>query len=253
VAPSPVATRSARPVLRLGRDTEDDGYRAVDRATRGAEAPEEIVVPPGEIDWLLALGPGAAATEAEGLPAAVVVGDDVVLPVARIPAGADPRHRRHLGSRRAGALRAPAARAEEPVDGAVPPVVAALRIPDLTSQLRVVGHRRASLVRRARHREQRERRPADERQPQASQDVPARRPPRQLPRGLLDQPIDPAAVRGASVDHDPATPMSCSPRRRKSWIDATPRSRASKRLSRCSRVLTRPFARTTPAPSRRTA
>src|SRR5262249_56788674 len=105
--------------------------------------PEGIVAPRGEVDRLLAFGSGASTTKAEGLPAAVVVRDDVVLPVARMPAGPDPRDRRHLGARRARTLRAAAARAEEPIDGAVPPVVAALRIPRLAAQLRVVRHRRA--------------------------------------------------------------------------------------------------------------
>ena len=62
------------------------------------------------------------------LTAAVVVGDDVVLPVAGVVAGAHPGDRRGFGARRTGVRRAAAAAAQEPVDRAVAPVVAALRV-----------------------------------------------------------------------------------------------------------------------------
>src|SRR3989442_4799458 len=132
------STRSAaaahRARLRPGRHTEDDGHRAVHRPALGAETPQQVVVLHGEVEGPLALGARAPAAHAERLPAAVVVGDDVVLPVAGIATGADPGEGRHLGARRAGVLRATAARAEEAVDGTVPPVAAALRVPDLALQ-----------------------------------------------------------------------------------------------------------------------
>src|SRR2546427_12589689 len=88
------STRSAaaahRARLRPGRHTEDDGHRAVHRPALGAEAPQQVVVLHGEVDGPLPLGARAAAAHAERLPAAVVVRDDVVLPVAGVAAGADP-------------------------------------------------------------------------------------------------------------------------------------------------------------------
>src|SRR5262245_42532325 len=102
----------------------------MDGAALRAEAPEEVVVLGRVVDGPLALGARAAAAHAERRATAVVVRDHVVLAIAGIAARADPRDGRHLGPGRTRALRAAAARAEEPVDRAVPPVLAALRIPD---------------------------------------------------------------------------------------------------------------------------
>src|SRR5437870_9148581 len=122
---------------RLGRDPEHHRHRAVHRPALGAEAPQEVVVLRREVDGLLAFRPGASTPQAERLPAAVVVRDDVVLPVAGVPAGADPRDGRHLRPGRAGALRAAAARAEKAGERAVPPGVAALRVAHLALEARV--------------------------------------------------------------------------------------------------------------------
>src|SRR5262249_58768362 len=113
--------------------------RAVDGPALGSEAPQQVVVPRGVVHRPLALGALALAAQAERLAAAVVVRDDVVPAVARMPAGADPGHRRHLRSRRAGVLRAAAAGAQEAVDGAVAPVGAARRITDGGFETAVIG------------------------------------------------------------------------------------------------------------------
>src|ERR1700683_1303412 len=65
----------------------------------------------------------AEAPAASALAAAIVVRNDVVLTVAWVVAGADPRHRRHVRAGRAHRLRSSAARAHEAIQGAVPPVI----------------------------------------------------------------------------------------------------------------------------------
>src|SRR5439155_5241879 len=240
---------AARPWLRPGRDTEDDGHRAVDRPALGAEAPQEVVVLHGEVERPLPLGARAPAAHAERLPAAVVVRDDVVLPVAGVAAGADPGEGRHLRPRRAGVLRAAAAGAEEAVDRAVPPVVAALRVAQLAVQRRVVGHRRVLVGRRARHRQQRQHRRPGKRRAEAREKAPTGGPARERARRPFAQAVEPASF----VGHRCSAPLCSSAPRRKSWIDATPRSWASNRLSRCSRVFTSPRERTTPDVSSSTA
>src|SRR5439155_9075716 len=134
---------------------------------------EEVVVLHREVERPLALGARAPAAHAERLPAAVVVGDDVVLPVAGIATGTDPGEGRHLGARRAGVLRATAARAEEAVDGTVPPVAAALRVPDLALQRRIVGYRGALVAGRARDGEERQPGRPDQHRPEPRQEAPA--------------------------------------------------------------------------------
>src|SRR5262249_58125665 len=86
---------------------------------------------------------------------------------------------------------------------------------------------------------------SDERRTDAGEKGAPRRVPREVPRDALDEPVEPGLppLPASGVDHDPAPPA------RYSWTEATPRSCASKRLSRCSRVLTSPFPRTIPSPS----
>src|SRR5262249_61462354 len=105
---------------------------------------------------LRAGGGGARAAHAGPLPAAVVVGDDVALPGAGVAAGADPGDRRHLGPRRALALRPATARTEEAVDRAVTPVGALSGIADVRCQPRVARGRQTRVAfRRTRDRQER--------------------------------------------------------------------------------------------------
>src|SRR5438552_13289123 len=97
--------RAATPApLRFLRYAEDHRDRAVDRPALGAETPEQVVVLGDDVERLLALGPRAATAHAERRAAAVVVGDEVVLAVGRVPACADPGDGRHLRTRRTGVL-----------------------------------------------------------------------------------------------------------------------------------------------------
>src|SRR6185436_5880909 len=97
---------------------------------RTARAPVVVVRLEWNVQRRIALVAIAQTTAAGALAAAVIVGDGVVLTVGRVVARADPGDQRHLRSRRAGALRAAAAIAEETVDRAVAPVIAAARIID---------------------------------------------------------------------------------------------------------------------------
>src|SRR5262249_35158492 len=134
---------------------------------------------------------------------------------------------------------------EEAVDRAVAPVRAALRIALGRRRVGLAG--RAALARGARtgDREQRQRARADEERAQAGEEAAARAAPREPPRELRDEPIRPP--------HASPRPVARACRARYSCIDATPCARASQRLSRCSRELTRPRARTTPSASSSTA
>src|SRR6202035_447681 len=108
------------------RDSQDDGHRAVIVRVGVGHAPVEVVVARRPVRGLLALVAVALAVAAAGLPATVVVGNDVVAAVAGVVAGADPGDGRGRGARRTGAGGATAARAQKTIDGAVLPVLTAL-------------------------------------------------------------------------------------------------------------------------------
>ena len=111
------------------RHTQDNSRGAViNGAVLHAKAPVDVVVGKGAVGRRVVHVVIAEATAAGGLAAAVVVGNDVVQVVGRVPAGADPGHRVHAGARGAGIVGAAAATAEEAVDGAIAPVVAGCRI-----------------------------------------------------------------------------------------------------------------------------
>src|SRR6185436_3260917 len=128
------------------------------------------------------------AAHAERRATAVVVRDHVVLAVAGIAAGADPRDRRHLRPRRTRVLRAAAAGAEEAVDRAMTPVVAILGIPEIAGELRIVrhGNPRRLLGHRTRHRQERQGRAADQGGAEPREEAPPRRPPRETAGTSLD-------------------------------------------------------------------
>src|SRR5207302_54355 len=111
--------------------------RYADDARRGAvignphltaRAPVVVIRFEGHVERLVVFVAIAQAAAALALTTAVVVGDDVVMPVGRIVTGPDPGDGRGLGARRAAVCRATAAGAQESVDGAVPPVLTGLRV-----------------------------------------------------------------------------------------------------------------------------
>src|SRR6202023_1006741 len=108
------------------RDSQDDGHRAVIVRVGVGHAPVEVVVARRPVRRLLALVTVALAVAAAGLPATVVVGEDVIAAVTGVVAGADPGDGRGGSARRTGTGGAAAARAQEAVDGAVLPVLTAL-------------------------------------------------------------------------------------------------------------------------------
>src|SRR6185436_2298756 len=97
--------------LSLDCDAEHQRGRAVVHLRLQPEAPVDVVVPIPVVHRPLALVSVAEAPAADVLSAAVVVRDDVVLPVLRIATGADPRDQTHLragGARRLAAAAAAA-------------------------------------------------------------------------------------------------------------------------------------------------
>src|SRR5205823_9667491 len=136
------------------RDPQDDGHRAVIVRVGVGHAPVEVVVARRPVHRLLALVTVALAVAAAGFPATVVVGDDVVAAVAGVVARADPGDGRGGGARWTGAGGAAAAGAQEAVDGAVLPVVAALGTVGLGGSL--ARPRTAAAI----HRQQRQQRGA---------------------------------------------------------------------------------------------
>src|SRR6516162_7122634 len=93
-----------------------------------ARTPVVVVRFEGHVERLVALVAIAQTAAALTLAAAIIVGHDVVMPVGRVVTGSYPGDGRGLGARRAAVGRAPAAGAQEAVDGAVSPVLAGLRV-----------------------------------------------------------------------------------------------------------------------------
>ena len=130
----PAASSQQQDILRRANDP---GRRAVIRDVGGAAAGAPVVVVglSGLEHGRVALVAVAEAAATGRLATAVVIGDHVILAVAGIVAGAYPGYRGHLGSGRAGRLRPAATAAQEPVDRAVPPVLAGRRIARIGGRL----------------------------------------------------------------------------------------------------------------------
>ena len=143
----------------------------ISRALR-AQAPVVIIGGMGPVGGPVPFVPVAEAVAAGRFAAAVVVGDDVILAVARVFAGADPGYCRHLRPRRATVDGAAAAGAQVAVNGAVAPVFAGRRVSRIDS-------RRAGLfrVRGAGNRQQGHDRTAGDHPTQSTEKTPAGRRP----------------------------------------------------------------------------
>ena len=206
---------------------------------RRAGAPVDVVAAVRMVDGPVALVAVAEAAPAEVAPAAVVVPDHVVLAVGGVAAGADPGDRRHLGAGRARGLRC---RRSSCTGSRRSRSAASTR----SASDRPPGRRRLSAgagprgvaASAARDRQQRQRR--------------ARRRARAPSRARKLRRRRRRATRRAwrSIQRvEPLIASSCArsrlsaASRRYSCIEATPSRAASNRLSRCSRVLTSPFAR----------
>ena len=149
-----------------------------------AGAPVEVVGTLRPVDRRVALITLADTAPAIALTAAVVVGNDVVLAIGGIAAGADPGDVRLHRARRAAAGRTAAATTEKTVDGAVPPVVAAVRITLFINAARGEG---AIAV----DRQQGERPGADQQRAQPAEKATPRGTARGLPGQFLGELIQP--------------------------------------------------------------
>src|SRR5712692_3256511 len=89
-----------------------------------AETPDQIVVELGTIYGHLAFCIVADTSPTRALSATITIANDIVFALAGMVAGADPRGGRWHRARRAIVRAAAAARAQEPIDRAVLPVVA---------------------------------------------------------------------------------------------------------------------------------
>src|ERR1700676_5096343 len=164
-APMPTAmTPSAAVLLLFNRDTQNDRGRARIGLALDAEAPGDLVVVLRAHDGPVALVVLACAASPRHASAAIVVRDDVIAPVRRIAAGADPCDGRHFGSRRTRIRASAITCAKRAVDGAIAPIIALCGIPRI---LRIAGalgrglsgigiSRSMVTLRRARHRQQRQ-------------------------------------------------------------------------------------------------
>src|ERR1019366_6109676 len=137
--------REATALLLINRNTQDDGRGAGIRLALRTETPRDLVVvlrphhrPIALIILTSTSPPGHSA-------AAVIVRNDVISLIRRIPAGADPGDRRHFRARRTGIDAAAVTCAQRPVDGAVAPIIAFRRI---TGILRITRDLRRRLARR---------------------------------------------------------------------------------------------------------
>src|SRR5205807_7490 len=174
--------------------------RYADSARRGAVVgnpnltagtPVVVVRLEGHIQRLVAFVAVAQTAAALALAAAVVVGNDVVVPIARIVTGPDPRDGRGLGAGRAAVCRPSAAGTQESVDGAVPPVLTALRV----AGIRASAGRGWSGRLTARHRQQRHARSAEHQGTNTADEAPPGDPLRQV----TCQPLYPGVDRAAHV------------------------------------------------------
>src|SRR5204863_8084388 len=168
--------------------------RYADNARRGAvignpylttRAPVVVIRFVGHIQRLVVFVAIAQAAAALALTTAVVVGDDVVMPVGRIVTGPDPGDGRGLGARRAAVCRATAAGAQESVDGAVPPVLTGLRVAGIRGRLT------------ARHRQQRHACSAEHQGTNTADEAP----PRDPLRHVTGQPFYPGVDRATHARH----------------------------------------------------
>src|SRR5581483_6647961 len=167
---------------------DDDRHRRVVDDAGAAHAPVHVVALRRVVDRPIAFVAIAVALLAERLAAAVVVGDDVVLAVGRIAAGADPRDRRHLGAGRAGVRVAAAAGGDEAVERAVAPVFARRVIALRRRRIGLAGLRH----RGAGDRQQWHRADAEQRRAERGEETASRRETRQLARPLLEERVEAA-------------------------------------------------------------
>src|SRR5438874_8677017 len=176
--------------------------RYADDARRGAVvgnpnltagAPVVVVRLEGHIQRLVVFVAIAQAAAALALTTAVGVGDDVVMPVGRIVTGPDPGDGRGLGAGRAAVCRATAAGTQESVDGAMPPVLTALRV----AGIRASAGRGWSGRLTARHRQQRHARSAEHQGTNTADEAP----PGDPLRHVTCQPFYPGVDRAAHVRH----------------------------------------------------
>src|ERR1700676_2619940 len=165
-APMPTAmTPSAAVLLLFNRDTQNDRGRARIGLALGAEAPGDLVVVLRAHNGPIALVVLACAASPRHASAAIVVRDDVIAPVRRIAAGADPRDRRHFGPRRTRIGASAITCAKRAVDRAIAPIIALYRIPRILRIAGALGRGLSGIgisgtmvtFRRARHRQQRQR------------------------------------------------------------------------------------------------
>src|SRR6516164_8051796 len=116
-----------RPIISFlcGREDHRDG--AVIAGVGVRHAPVEIVVARGPVHRLLTLVTRAVAGAAGALPAAVVIRDDIVAAVAGVMTSAHPGNGRGRRPGRTGGGSAATTGAQEPVNRAILPVIAAFR------------------------------------------------------------------------------------------------------------------------------
>src|SRR5438045_2541697 len=185
------AHRPRRASLRYADDAR--GGAVIGNPHLTARAPIVVIRFVGHIQRLVVFVAIAQAAAALALTTAVVVGDDVVMPVGRIVTGPDPGDGRGLGARRAAVCRATAAGAQESVDGAVPPVLTALRVAGIRAS---VGRGSSGRL-TARHRQQRYARSAEHQGTNTADEAPPGGP----LRHVTCQPLYPGVDRAAPVRH----------------------------------------------------
>src|SRR5690242_2380071 len=178
-----VAIASAFP-----RDADGGRDRAVIHRALVAHAPVDVVVHAHLIAGPLADVVVAKATTARRDAAAVRVADQVVAAVEMAAARADPDHLRRLGAGWARGHAAAAAAAQEPVDGAVAPVLAR----GVVVALRLAASLREGVVADTVEGQNGQRRGgADQRAPDARERATACAALRDLPRAALEIPVKP--------------------------------------------------------------
>src|ERR1700751_3665213 len=104
------------------------GGAVVGNSNLAARTPVVVIRFERDVQGLVVLVAIAQAAAALALTAAIVVRHDVVMTIGGIVTSAHPGDGGGLGARRAAVRRASTAGTQEPVDGAMPPVLAGLRV-----------------------------------------------------------------------------------------------------------------------------
>lgn len=180
---------------RIGYHSDDDrGRTVIDDVRVAPGAPVDVAASPGTIHRFVPFSATASTTTTTRLTAAIVVRNEVGLSIGGIPAFPDPGDRGRYRTRRATVLRAPTTAAEKPVDPAIAPVLAGLRITGILFGPRTRSRRLLRFAFPARHGQQRDHHSTNQYNSHCQQRTPARQAARECSNSALIPAVKPVHI-----------------------------------------------------------